>query len=145
MAIYSAGISSTNTTTGANVDFRAGAANSPKFLELGIILGTSTNSTFYIGRSANTPAQSGPTQLLAEDVNNPLPLGQTTYALAWTVAPTAPTAIFRRAYINGSVAGCSNIFSFPRGVSIQPASSTMVVWNAFTNSNPTFIWGVVDE
>ena len=145
MAIYSGALNTTSIGSGTPaLDWRAGAANSPKVLESGVILGAATASIFTLGRSANTPAQSGPVNLLAEDVANPFPIGQTTGAMAWTTTPTIPTNICRRASLVGAI-GTAMIWTFPRGYAIAAAGPTLVLWNGAANASPTGAWIVVDE
>lgn len=95
MAIYSLALPSTVTTTGAAAwDAKAAATNEPAVMEIGVINGAATASTYGIGRSANTPTQTSPTLVQAEDEGRPP--GLTGCAVAWSVAPTIPAAFFRR-------------------------------------------------
>jgi hypothetical protein len=72
MAIYSLSIASTVTTSGAaSWDVRASASNEPAVMELGVMNGAATACTYGYGRSANTPTQTSPVTVLAEDVDRP--------------------------------------------------------------------------
>lgn len=144
MAIYSGCFNSTVTTTAAAaMDFKAAAANYPKVMELGLNLGAATASTYALGRSGNTPVQTSTNVLLAEDAGNSA-AGQTTQAVTWSTAPTAPSNYFRRAFLPATI-GAGIIFTFPRGLTIAPAAASFMVWNLATNSASVNVWGVIDE
>ena len=102
MAIYSLSTNTTVTTTAAPAyDAKASSSNQPRVMEFGINLGAATSSTYGIGRSANTPTQTSPVTVLAENYNDPA--GQTTTAVAWTTAPTVPTNFFRRVALPATI------------------------------------------
>ena len=95
MAIYSLSLNTTVTTTGAAaMDLRASSANSPRIMEVGLNLGAGTASTYGLGRSGNTPTQTAPVLVQAENPGDPA--GVSGCAVAWSVAPTVPTQMFRR-------------------------------------------------
>jgi hypothetical protein len=142
MAIYSLSLNTTVTTTGAAaMDLRASAANSPRIMEVGINLLTATASTYGLGRSGNTPTQTAPVLVQAENPGDPA--GVSGCAVAWSVAPTVPTQMFRRVSLPAT-AGSGVIWTFPRGLTLA-ASGTMLIWNLATNSNSMNAWWVVDE
>ena len=142
MAIYSLSLNTTVTTTGAAaMDIRASAANSPRIMEVGLNLLTATASTYGLGRSGNTPTQTSPVLVQAENPADPA--GLTGCAVAWSVAPTVPTQFFRRVSLPAT-AGAGVIWTFPRGL-ILAAAGTMLLWNLATNSASTNAWVVVDE
>lgn len=142
MAIYSLSLNTTVTTTGAAAqDIRASAANSPRIMEVGINLTTATASTYGLGRSGNTPTQTSPILVQAENPADPA--GLTGCAVAWSVAPTVPTQFLRRVSLPAT-AGAGVIWTFPRGL-ILAAAATMLLWNLATNSASTNTWVVVDE
>lgn len=142
MAIYSLSLNTTVTTTGAAaMDLRASAANSPRIMEIGLNLTTATASTYGLGRSGNTPTQTSPVLVQAENPGDPA--GVSGCAVAWSVAPTVPTQFFRRVSLPAT-AGAGVIWTFPRGL-VLAASGTMLLWNLATNSNSTNVWWVVDE
>jgi hypothetical protein len=142
MAIYSLSLNTTVTTTGAAaMDLRASAANSPRIMEVGINLLTATASTYGLGRSGNTPTQTAPVLVQAENPGDPA--GVSGCAVAWSVGPTVPTQMFRRVSLPAT-AGSGVIWTFPRGLTLA-ASGTMLIWNLATNSNSMNAWWVVDE
>lgn len=143
MAIYSLGLNTTITTIAAPaMDFKAAGTNSPKILELGIIIAAATASTYGIGRSANTPTQTGTVLVQAENPGDPA--GLTTGAVTWSAAPTVPAQFFRRIGISATV-GAGVIWTFPRGISLAAAGPSLVVWNITANSANTNVHTVVDE
>lgn len=142
MAIYSLSLNTTVTTTGAAaMDLRASSANSPRIMEIGLNLGAATASTYGLGRSGNTPTQTSPVLVQAENPGDPA--GVSGCAVAWSVAPTVPTQFFRRVGLPATV-GAGVIWTFPRGL-VLAASGTMLIWNLATNSASTNVWWVVDE
>lgn len=142
MSVYSLAINTTVTTTAAAAaDLKASSANSPKLMECGVSLGAATASTFGLGRPANTPTQTSPVLLQAENPADPT--AQSGSAVAWSVAPTVPVQFFRRIAMPNTV-GAGIIWTFPRGLVI-PASGSLVVWNLAVNSASTNVWWVVDE
>lgn len=142
MAIYSLSLNTTVTTTAAAAaDIRASSANAPRIMELGVNLGAATASTYGFGRSGNTPTQTSPVLVQAENPGDPA--GLTGCAVAWSVAPTVPAQFLRRIALPGTV-GAGVIWTFPRGL-ILAASATLLLWNLATNSASTNFWAVVDE
>jgi hypothetical protein len=142
MAIYSLSLNTTVTTTGAAaMDLRASAANSPRVMEIGLNLGAGTASTYGVGRSGNTPTQTSPVLVQAENPSDPAGLSGS--AVAWSVAPTIPTQFLRRISLPAT-AGAGVIWTFPRGLVIA-AAATLLVWNLASNSASTNVWFVVDE
>lgn len=144
MALYSASFNSTVTTTGAaSADLKAAATNSPKVMEVGINLITATASTYGWGRPANSGSatQTSPVLLLAENPGDPVGLSGS--AVAWSVAPTAPTQQYRRVGLPAT-AGAGIIWTFPRGFTLA-VSQQAVIWNLATNSNSFNYWIVADE
>ena len=142
MAIYSLALNSTVTTTGAAaMDLKAAASNEPAIMEVGLNLGAATASTYGFGRAGNTPTQTSPILVLPEDVDRPT--GLSGCAVAWSVAPTVPTAFARRVSLPGTI-GAGIIWTFPRGYIIG-ASASQLIWNLATNSASLNVWWVVDE
>lgn len=142
MAIYSLSLNTTVTTTGAAaMDAKSAATNTPKFMEIGLNLLTATASTYAIGRSGNVPTQTSPVLLQAENPGDPA--GLTGCAVAWSVAPTIPTAFFRRVSLPAT-AGAGAILTFPRGLALA-VSSSMLIWNLATNSASMNAWWIADE
>ena len=142
MAIYSLSLNTTVTTTGAAaMDLRASSANGPRIMEVGLNLLTGTASTYALSRSGNTPTQTAPVLVQAENPGDPA--GVSGCAVAWSVAPTLAAQVFRRISLPATV-GAGVIWTFPRGLTLA-ASGTMLIWNLATNSNSTNVWWVVDE
>lgn len=142
MAIYSLSLNTTVTTTGAAaMDLRAASANSPRIMECAINLVTATASTYALGRSGNTPTQTSPVLVQAENPNDPA--GNSGCAVAWSVAPTTPAQFFRRMGLPAT-SGAGVIWTFPRGLLVA-AGATMLLWNLATNSASANAWWVVDE
>lgn len=142
MAIYSLSLNSTVTTTGAAaMDLKASAANTPKIMEVGISLGAATASTYALGRSGNTPTQTSPVLLQAENPGDAAAVSGC--AVAWSVAPTVPAQFFRRIGLPATI-GAGVIWTFPRGLGLA-ASASMLIWNLATNSASVNPWWVADE
>lgn len=142
MAIYSLALTTTVTTTAAAAwDVKAAATNRPAVMEVSIQLGAATASTYGLGRAGNTPTQTSPVLVQAEDPGDPA--GVSGCAVAWSVAPTVPTAFFRRISLPATI-GAGVIWTFPRGL-VLATSASLVIWNLATNSANTNIHVVVDE
>ena len=124
------------TIAGANLGYR--------MLEFGITLNAATASVFAIGRPAAigiTPTS--PQTVLAEDGGNTA-TGNTTTALAWGTAPTVPANFFRRCSFAATI-GAGLIWTFPRGIIVLKALSS-VLWNPSGTANSVAdTWVVVDE
>jgi hypothetical protein len=143
MAIYSLAVR----TTGASVTTPAlevigAAAIGYRLLELGMSINAATASVYGYGRPAAigvTPTT--PVAVLAEDGGNTT-AGNSTTALAWGTAPTAPTNFLRRVSLPATV-GAGIIWTFPRGIVVLKAL-TSVLWNITANSVAD-VWVVVDE
>jgi hypothetical protein len=145
MAIYSVANRTTATATATPcLEAIAGANLGYRMLECGISINAATASVFGFGRPAAigiTPTS--PVTVLAEDGGNTA-AGNTTTALAWGTAPTAPTNFFRRVSLPATV-GAGIIWTFPRGVIVLKAN-TSVLWNPSGGSNSVAdVWNVVDE
>ena len=144
MALYSGCFNTTVVTSAApSMDFRGASGNVPRLMEYGINLGAATASTYGIGRSANSPVQTGTANLQAEntaDSTNSL----TTQAVTWSTAPTVPAVFFRRAFLPATI-GAGIIFTFPRGLAIAAAAASITNWNIAASSASSNIWAVVDE
>jgi hypothetical protein len=144
MAIYSGDFVTTVTGSGAPaMDFRGASANAPKIMEMAIVLAAATASTYAILRSANSPTQTSTNVLVAEDPGNAA-AGQTTQAVTWSTAPTAPTVYYRRSVLPATV-GAGVVYTWPRGLGIAPAGATIVIWNSAINSASMNVRVVVDE
>jgi hypothetical protein len=142
MAIGSLSLATTVTTTGAAaMDLKAASANSPRIMMVGANLGAATASTYGLGRSGNTPTQTSPVLLQAENPGDPA--FQSGCAVAWSVAPTAPTQFFRRVSLPATV-GSGIIWTFPRGL-VLAASASMLFWNLATNAASTNVDWTADE
>lgn len=142
MAIYSLSQNTTVATTGAAaMDAKTGATFRSAIMEVSIQLVTATASTYGLGRAGNTPTQTSPVLVLAEDPNDGT--GVTGVAVAWSVAPTIPANFFRRVSLPATQ-GSGVIWVFPRGLILAPSSS-MVIWNLATNSASANAHLVVDE
>lgn len=142
MAIYSLSLNTTVATTGAAaMDAKAATTNSPKIMEIGINLLTATASTYGLGRAGNTPTQTAPVLLQAENPGDPAAV--TGCAVAWSVAPTVPTQFFRRISLPAT-AGTGVIWTFPRGLTLAVTAS-MLIWNLATNSASMNAWWIADE
>jgi hypothetical protein len=111
-------------------------------MELGVNLGAATASTYGWGRSANTPTQTSPVLVQAEDPGDSA--GLTGCAVAWSVAPTVPAQYFRRAYLPATI-GAGIIFTFPRGLILPAGGASLVQWNIAASSALTHVHVVVDE
>ena len=125
-------------------DVKASPVSSLRILEVSLFAAVTTANTFSIGigRSSNTPVQSGATTFTPEAPNDPA--SSSAIASAWSVAPTVPTQFFRRKFPMIGIAG-GLIWSFPRGLSV-PASASVVLWMITAGSLPvmTNTW-VIDE
>lgn len=142
MSIYSLSLNTTVTTTGAAaMDLKAAATSAPNIMEIGLNLGAATASTYGLGRAGNTPTQTSPVLVQAEDPSKPA--GLSGCAVAWSVAPTVPAQFLRRISLPATI-GAGVIWTFPRGLSVAAAAS-MVIWNLATNSASTNVWWIVDE
>ena len=142
MAIYSLALNSTVTTTGAAAwDIKSAATNRPAIMEVSVSLGAATASTYGLGRSGNVPTQTSPVLVLAEDPGDPA--GVSGCAVAWSVAPTVPTAMARRIGLPATI-GSGVIWTFPRGF-VLAVSTSLLVWNLATNANSVNIHVVCDE
>ena len=143
MSIYALSLNTTVvTTTVPSWDIRASSTNQPRVMELGANLGAATASTYGYGRSANSPTQTGGVAVLAENPNDPT--GQSTCAVAWTVAPTVPANFFRRVFLPGTI-GAGIIYTFPRGIILSAAAATLVQWNIAASAASNNVHVVVDE
>lgn len=143
MAIYSLSLASTvATTTAASWDCKAAATNEPAVMEIGVINGAATACTYGYGRTGNTPTQTSPVLLQAEDEGRPAAL--TGCAVAWSVAPTVPTQFFRRAFLPATI-GAGIIFTFPRGIVLAASSASLCQWNIATSSASVAVHVVADE
>lgn len=142
MAIYSLALNTTVTTiTAACWDVKSAATNRPAVMELSVNLAAATASVYGFGRAGNTPTQTSPVLVQAEDPGDPA--GVTGCAVAWSVAPTVPTAYARRVSLPATI-GAGIIWTFPRGFVLATGSSA-VLWNITANSANTNIHVVVDE
>lgn len=142
MSIYSLSLPTTVTTIGAAaMDVKAAATNTPSIMEIGINLGAATASLYGIGRAGNTPTQTAPVLLQAEDPSKPAAL--TGCAVAWSVAPTVPAQHLRRVSLPATI-GAGVILTFPRGLSLA-VSASLLLWNITANSALTNVWVVADE
>jgi hypothetical protein len=142
MAIYSSSSSTTVTTSGAaSWDVKAAATNRPKIMEVGAINEAATATRYGYGRAGNTPTQTAPVLVQAEDPGDPAGLSGT--AVAWSVAPTAPTVYFRRSSLPATI-GAGMIWTFPRGL-VLAASASFVQWNIAAASALVAAHVVVDE
>jgi len=143
MAIYSSSsITTVVTTTVPSWDVKAAATNEPAIMEIGTVNGAATACTYGYGRSANTPTQTAPVLLQAEDEGRPVALTGT--AVEWSVAPTVPTVFFRRSFIPATI-GAGIIWTFPRGLTLAAAGASLVQWNIAASSASTAVHVVADE
>ena len=143
MAIYSLSLASTVTTSGAaSWDVKAAATNEPAVMEVGVMNGAATACTYGYGRSGNTATQTSPVLLQAEDEGRPAAV--TGCAVAWSVAPTVPTQMFRRAFLPATI-GSGIIFTFPRGIVLAASSASLVQWNVAASSASIAVHVVADE
>lgn len=143
MAIYSLSLISTVTTiAAAGWSAAAAATNEPAVMEYGVINGAATAASFGLGRSANTPTQTSPVLVQAEDPDRPA--GLTGCAVAWSVAPTVPAQFFRRTLLPATI-GSGMIWTFPRGIQIAAAGPNLVSWNITANPASCVHHVVVDE
>lgn len=144
MATYSLATQCTVVTaSAATTDWKAAAGSRPRLLEICLINAAATQSNYNLGVSANTTvAQSAPVNLLPEDPNDPT--SQTTNAVAWTVAPTSPTVLYRLMCVQAAV-GIGNIHTFPRGIVLPTTGASMVLWNRQANSANMNVYVVIDE
>lgn len=143
MAIYSNSVTTTVvTTTVPSWDVKAAATNEPAVMEIGAINGAATACTYGYGRSANTPTQTAPVLVQAEDEGRPA--GLTGVAVAWSVAPTVPPVFFRRSFLPATI-GAGVIWTFPRGLVLAAAGASLVQWNIAASSALVAVHVVVDE
>ena len=143
MAIYSLSIQTTvGTTTVPALDYQGATGNNPKLMEYGLCNGAATQCTYGLGRSANTPTQTGTTLVQAENPGDPA--GKTTAAVTWSTAPTVPPIFLRRPIIPATI-GAGIIFTFPRGLTLVGAGPSLVLWNIAASSAVMNNWAVFDE
>ena len=142
MAIYSLGLPTTVTTTGAAaMDLKASAANSPRVMEVGLNLQTATASTYGLGRASNVPTQTAPVLVQAENPADPA--GLSGLAVAWSpTAPTIPSQFLRRISLPAT-AGAGVIWTFPRGIGI-PINGSIVLW-VIATASVVDCYAVADE
>ncbi len=142
MAIYSlAQVTTVTTIAAACWDIKAAATNRPAIMELSVNIGAATASTYGLGRAGNTPTQTSPVLVQAEDPGDPA--GVSGCALAWSVAPTVPAAFLRRVALPATI-GSGIIWTFPRGI-VVAAGASVVLWNITANAASMNIHVVVDE
>lgn len=142
----SSGCFNTTVTGGAGVpamDFKAGANGCPKVMEAFVQTLAATASTYALGRSGNTPAQTGTTALAFEDPGNTA-TSNVTSAVTWGTAPTAPSVWARRCYLPAT-AGAGMIFTFPKGYGLLASAASFVLWTLAASSASTNCHVVVDE
>lgn len=143
MAIYSLALASTVATSGAaSWDVKAAATNEPAVMEVGVMNGAATACTYGYGRTGNTPTQTSPVLLQAEDEGRPAAV--TGCAVAWSVAPTVPAQFLRRAFLPATI-GAGIIFTFPRGIVLAASSSSLAQWNIAASSASVAVHVVADE
>ena len=133
--IYSLAMRTTSGTAGtAAWEIRTAATpGRAKLIEIGFFLAAATGSTYGFGRPAaigTTPTS--PVNYQPEDPNDVIASGVLQSALAWSGAPTVPTAYLRRISLPGTI-GTGVIWTFPKGITI-PVSSGLVLWNIGTNA-----------
>jgi hypothetical protein len=142
MAIYSLALQTTVTTIAAAAwDIKASATNRPAVMEVAVQLGAATASTYGLGRAGNTPTQTSPVLVQAEDPGDPA--GVSGCAVAWSVAPTVPAQFHRRAALPATI-GSGIIWTFPRGL-VLAVTQSLLLWNITANSANSQIHVVVDE
>lgn len=84
-----------------------------------------------LGRSSAELIQIGQTPLVPDDPNDPFT--STSFATAWTAAPSVPVNVLRRiGFANSGLPGF--ILSFPRGLGIASLGS-LVLFNLTANSS----------
>jgi hypothetical protein len=143
MAIFSNSVLTTvTTTTAASWDLKAAAGSKPAVMEIGAINAAATACVYGYGRSGNTPTQTTP--VLVQSESDPTMTGLTGCAVAWSVAPTVPPVMFRRAYLPATI-GAGMIWTFPRGLILIAAAASLVQWNVGTSSANVAVHCVVDE
>jgi hypothetical protein len=142
MSIGSLAINTTVTTTGAAAnDLFAAASIAPRLLEVHVNLGAATASTYGLGRASNTPVQTTPVLLQAENPADPA--FKSGSAVAWGTAPNVPGNFLRRVSLPATI-GSGIIWTFPRGLIIA-AGADMLLWNLTANSASTNVTWVADE
>ena len=126
----------------ANTELRSTSTDRPRLMEMGLWNVTAVAGVVGLGVPAAigiTPSGTAVKVLSEEPVD---PLGTTIYATAWTTAPTAPTAFYRR-FEHMAQVGYAVLLAFPRGITIA-LNSSLVYWNIATA--PLFdAYTVVDE
>lgn len=142
MSIGSLSLASTVTTIAAAAGDIRNANLDASIFEACISLAVATASTYGLGRSANTPTQTGPVTILQEDPDRPNMTS--TMAVAWSVAPTVPANFHRRASLPTTI-GAGMLWTFPRGLVMSGGGASMLVWNIATNANNMNFHFVVDE
>jgi hypothetical protein len=137
------------TSAAAAAEIRCASGARANVLEVGLVLGAATASTYGLGFPAAvgiTPT--APITFLSGDPDNTI-ASNVTSAVAWGTGPTVPANFYRRASLAGTI-GQGIIWTFPRNTLWiaapgAAAVSSMVVWNLATNSAVLDIWVVVDE
>src|SRR3954468_24078639 len=128
MGIYSLAVRTSNITIATATLEIIGSANiGYRLLELGMTSSAATAVTFGYGPNnaiGNTPTS--PVTVLSEDRGSTT-AGNSNTALAWGTGPTVPTNFFRRVSLPAT-AGAGIIWTFPRGITVLKAASS-VVWN----------------
>lgn len=143
MAIYSVAMTGV-AGTAANPSWEAKppATPEPAVMEVGVINGAATACTYGWGRGGSVSTQSGAVLVQAEDEGRPA--GTTNCSTTWSVAPTVPTQMFRRAYLPATI-GAGIIWTFPRGLLLAGSGVGLVQWNVGTSSAVYSCHVVVDE
>jgi hypothetical protein len=140
MSRYSEGFRTTNTNTGAVIEFIGSSTQRSQLVEIGFTPTTGTICSIGLGYPAAagiTPTT--PVTVLAESDNSSITL---TTALAWGTPPTLPTYFYRRATIP---AGGSEaiVWTFSKGLLLAPSSS-IVLW-LFATGPALDGWAVFEQ
>jgi len=146
MAIYSLGIGGSTTVVGTAASacwgLLAPSNQATTVLEFIYTTGSTTGGTIGLGIAAAAGTQTSGVAVQSQHGTDTT-TGHSTGAIAWSAAPTVPSAFFCRAEA-GKIIGDPTIFLFPRGL-IVPSSSELVCWNIAATSTTASFTVTVDE
>lgn len=123
------------------------ANNQAAVKEIGWIHHTAPGSTSScgLGRSPNVPVFADSFPLYAEDEARPQE-SLTQHGVDFAVRPTIPSPFLRRASFAAGTLGVGVFFTFPRGILLTPAGTSICIWSSAGALNQTiFINTTVEE
>lgn len=143
MALYSIANRTLSGAAGTPaLEIIAAAGAGFKLREIGILQGNATSSVYGLGvPAAKGITPTSPITVLPE-VGWAAAAGNTTTAVAWGTAPTAPVNFYRRVPLSATM-GSGIICTFLQGLVVLK-NTTLVLWNLGANS-VVDVWLVCEE